>query len=269
MSDDHSCAQFFLPQDKQEDAIQAAINEHPGNASEGHIDMAVEIGKFWKPGRTLRVSLRGGTPYVRSKVQLFANVWSEYANIRFQFVQQEPAEIRVSFEPNNRSWSYVGTDALVIDSNEPTMNFGWFHDNTEDSEFSRTVVHEFGHALGCIHEQSQPHAVIHWNKERVYQYYATLGWSRGEVDSFVFFKFDPSTVKSSEYDPLSIMHYPIPKDFTTDGFVVGWNTHLSEKDIQFIKTIYPRANPSFSIGKAKAGSMDKAVEVGTAQTVQA
>ena len=83
------------------------------------------------------------------------------------------------------------------------------------------------------------------------------------------FRFDPSTVKSSEYDPLSIMHYPIPKDFTTDGFVVGWNNHLSEKDIQFIKTIYPRANPSFSIGKAKAGSMDKAVEVGTTQTVQA
>lgn len=269
MMEGHSCAQLSLPRDKEQDAIQAAINENPRNASKSPIDLAVEVGKFWKPGRTLRVSLRGGTPYVRSKVQLYAEVWSEYANIHFQFVEQEPADIRVSFVPNNSSWSHVGTDALMINGQEPTMNFGWFNDNTQDMEFSRTVIHEFGHAIGCIHEQSQPHADIHWNKEYVYQYYAPMGWDRDDVDRNVFFKFSPTAVESSDYDPLSIMQYPVPEGFTTDGFVVGWNTQLSEKDIQFIKTIYPRANAPFTLGKPKTDSLDKTVKVATAQPVQA
>jgi len=52
------------------------------------------------------------------------------------------------------------------------MNFGWFDDNTSDSEFSRTVIHEFGHALGMIHEHQHPLAAIPWDKDKVYTYYA-------------------------------------------------------------------------------------------------
>ncbi len=56
------------------------------------------------------------------------------------------------------------------------MNFGWFDDSTPDNEFSRTVIHEFGHALGCVHEHSSPAATIPWNRDAVYAYYlATQG----------------------------------------------------------------------------------------------
>lgn len=35
------------------------------------------------------------------------------------------------------------------------------------------------------------------------------------------------------------MLYPIPKELTTNGFEVGWNTHLSETDKAFMGQIYP------------------------------
>jgi len=37
-----------------------------------------------------------------------------------------------------------------------TMNFGWLTPDTEDSEYQRVVLHEFGHALGLLHEHQHP-----------------------------------------------------------------------------------------------------------------
>lgn len=51
------------------------------------------------------------------------------------------------------------------------MNFGWFTNYTSDTEFSRTIIYEFGHALGLHHEHQSPTANIQWNKEKVYEYY--------------------------------------------------------------------------------------------------
>ena len=119
------------------------------------------------------------------------------------------------------------------------MNFGWFNDNTEESDFCRTTLHEFGHALGCIHEQLQPQADIKWNKGFVYEYYEKLGWTRTDIDLALFQKYNSAETINSDYDPLSIMQYPLPPGFTTNGFVVGWNNQLSQTDIDFIRKIYP------------------------------
>lgn len=54
------------------------------------------------------------------------------------------ANIRVSFQPNKGSWAFVGTDHLSYKSPEPTVNFGWID--------VPTIIHEFGHCLGMIHE---------------------------------------------------------------------------------------------------------------------
>ncbi|PSS28493.1 hypothetical protein PHLCEN_2v2974 [Hermanssonia centrifuga] len=246
MSQLHSCAQLFLPAEDSERAIQAALTENPKNAihhsGTGHIALALSVRKLWAAGRTLRVSFRGGSDFVRSKVKQYAAIWSQYANIHFEFVAQEPAEIRVAFDLNGQSWSYVGTDCLAIAAAAPTMNLGWFTDSTPDEEFSRTTIHEFGHAIGCIHEHQQPKAKINWNKEVVYRYYAENdNWSREYVDQQVFAKYDAvrDNIESSKFDGSSIMEYPIPPGFTTDGFTVGWNNHLSANDIDFIGRMYP------------------------------
>ncbi|THG96395.1 hypothetical protein EW026_g5430 [Hermanssonia centrifuga] len=274
MSQPHACAQLFLPAEDSERAIRAALTENPKNATYfsaptpdgvaadagmggAPMALALSVRKMWAAGRTLRVSLRGGSEIVRSKVKQFAATWSQHANIHFEFVDQEPAEIRVGFEMNGRSWSYVGTDCLTIAAADPTMNLGWFTDVTPDDEFSRTTIHEFGHAIGCIHEHQQPNARINWDRNFVYNYYAVnSGWSRAQVDSQVFAQYDAvrDNIQSTVFDGTSIMEYPIPPGFTTDGFTVGWNNHLSANDIQFIGTMYPF--PPTSLTSLETGSFN-------------
>ena len=121
--------------------------------------MAVILSKKWSPGSTVRCLFLDGSPKMRKKVEAQARHWEKYANIKLKFVDAAPAEIRISFKADPGSWSAVGRDALntqYFPKHQPTMNFGWLDDNTDDTEYSRVVRHEFGHALGCIHEHQQP-----------------------------------------------------------------------------------------------------------------
>lgn len=206
-------------------------------------DLANIPAKKWANGQTLRVRFLDGDDYVRGKVMQYAPVWSQFANIRFQFVAAGDAEIRVSFVQGAGSWSYIGKDS--INSNVPqsvaSMNFGWFNAATEETEFSRTILHEFGHALGMIHEHQSPAAGIPWNRPAVYYYYyTTMGWDSATVDEQIFRQYEQSQTNFSQYDRLSIMHYPIPAALLTDpAFAVGWNTNLSASDAAFVSIVYP------------------------------
>lgn len=198
----------------------------------------------WQTGQTIRVKFLNGNNFVQSKVKQYAKQWEQYANIKLEFVSSNSsANIKIGFKEgiyadDGGSWSYLGTD-----SNRQTqsMHFGWFNNNTSDTEFRRTTIHEFGHALGLIHEHQNPVAGINWNKEVVYREYAGAPnfWSRAQVDNNLFRRYERNTTNFSTYDPESIMHYSIPARHTTDGFSVGNNTELSATDKSFIASIYP------------------------------
>ncbi len=157
------CIDRVLPPEMADQAQLAAITENPANlASPEEMNqppsarsIALLKKKLWKPGRTLHVRFLDGDPQVKAKVAAFAAEWSKYANIHFAFDDAPNSEIRISFlQPG--SWSYMGTDALLIPPNQPTMNYGWLTPTTGDEEYSRVVLHEFGHAIGCIHEHQNP-----------------------------------------------------------------------------------------------------------------
>lgn len=47
------------------------------------LEMAMDMGRFWENGRTLKVRFLGGNDFVHQKVIKYAQVWEKYANIHF------------------------------------------------------------------------------------------------------------------------------------------------------------------------------------------
>lgn len=215
--------------------IKVCIDVHPDGDARG----AVITSKKWQPGQTLRVRFLDGDPIVHQKIEAVAHQWSQYANIRFEFGNDPNAEIRISCRTGG-SWSYLGKDALGVAQEQPTMNYGWLTPDSSDEEYSRVVLHEFGHALGCIHEHQHPEAGIPWNRDAVYRYYMEVNnWTKEQVDNNLFAQYGKDVTQFSHFDTQSIMLYAIPKELTTNGFEVGWNRYLSDTDKAFMGAIYP------------------------------
>lgn len=206
--------------------------------------LALRKDAFWPNGKKLRVRFLNGTPFVQGKVRYYSQLWEKYGNVDFLYVASGPADIRVAFKWNGDggSWSYVGTDSarFVTDQNKPTMNFGWFDENTRDEEFSRTTIHEFGHALGCIHEHQSPASTIKWNEAKVIaDAKANWGWSEAQVRSNILNKYAASQTSNTAFDRNSIMCYYFPANWTLDGVGTPTNYILSLIDKSFIGKMYP------------------------------
>ncbi|MBC8140397.1 MAG: N-acetylmuramoyl-L-alanine amidase [Armatimonadetes bacterium] len=256
----HVCTErdFAAEEAQYEDSIRGALAERPENrvplggerdtlAAVSRMPMpsiAFVYTRLWRPGRNLRIRFMDEpTDYVRERIMRYAKAWEEEANInlRFVFGTDPEAEIRIGLARGG-SWSALGTDALLRGRNQATMNYGWFDDSTDDEEFARTTIHEFGHALGAIHEHQNPRGnAIPWNKPAVYAYYRqTQGWTKQQVDFNLFQKYAVTQVNASRYDRRSIMHYAVPKEHVLNPqFAVGWNRELSPSDILFAQTQYP------------------------------
>jgi hypothetical protein len=245
-----SCIERWLPEDLCRKAAALSITERYGSAAESaekaraddQMKLALLRAYVWKPGRSLTIGFLDGSQRQRAMVIRHAREWEEYANISFNFVETPQAEIRISFNHDPGSWSMIGTMALVTPKDQPTMNFGWLRDDTDESEANRVVVHEFGHCLGAIHEHQHPLNGIPWNKERVYEFYAKPpnSWPREVVDRNIFQRFELNYTITGIFDPRSIMMYPIPPELTDGKFQVGLNTDLSLSDKMFIRIVYPR-----------------------------
>jgi serralysin len=207
------------------------------------ISIAIANTKTWTVGRTLKVSFFDGDEYVIEKVKSLFREWETYANIKFEFVDQK-GDIRVSFELDGRSWSALGRDAVARSIDKPTMHFGWLYPDTEDKEYRRTVLHEIGHSLGCIHEHQNPDPThkIRWNKEALYKYFKlTNGWNEEDVNINVIDRYDRELTNYSKFDNNSIMIYYIPPQLTEDHIAIGSEniSELSETDKEYMKIWYP------------------------------
>jgi serralysin len=196
--------------------------------------------KRWATGRTLRVRFFNGDSTLRARVFRTAVEWTRHANVRLVESGDRDAEIRIRFTSDGASWSFLGTDAGRVSPNSHTMQFGWLTPTSSDEEVGRVVLHEFGHALGLIHEHQSPAASIPWDTTAVYDYYnRRYGWNRSMVDAQIFRRYSETSTQYSAFDSLSIMQYAVPEELTLGDYAVGWNSTLSGADTAFARTIYP------------------------------
>lgn len=197
----------------------------------------------WQSGTQVKVRFVEGDPQLQERVRAVAEEWtgSSMANLSLQFVDEGDADIRIAFQQGDGSWSYLGTMCQQIPADEPTMNYGWLEPDSTDDELRRVVLHEFGHALGLIHEHQNPNRPIAWNRAAVI---ADLSgppnnWDEATIEHNIFKQYDPESLLSTPTDALSIMMYPIPASWTTDGFSADLNRDLSDTDQKFIRDAYP------------------------------
>ena len=212
----------------------------------GRTRAAFEIMKLWENGRTLRCRFIDGKAEVQAKVEAIAKEWEQFANLKLKFVASGASEIRISFLEKGFSWSTMGTDALTTGASEATMMYGWLEPDTPLREYQRVVRHEFGHAIGLIHEHQNPAAQgqIPWDKPKVYAYYAQQGWSKQDTDFNIFEVYAEDSTNHTAFDPTSIMEYAVPDELTVGSYAVGWNTELSPLDKSWTKKQYPMGAPA-------------------------
>ncbi len=62
---------------------------------------------------------------MQEKVRKYAYAWQPYINLQLDFVNDPEAEFRISFDRNDGSWSYVGTQAYsLLSRGGRTMRWG-------------------------------------------------------------------------------------------------------------------------------------------------
>jgi hypothetical protein len=263
-----------VPVHKQPEAADRSRYERPGNAPDPTLlgdalerlsELTESIGgplaadeihaeglvmftaKKWSVGRTINFYFMDGPQWARDKVMELGSRWLVQANLTFNVTpDRSMSDVRITFEPGG-SWSYLGTDNLIIPDDEPTMQLGWLLDSDvidDEDEWRRVVVHEFGHMLDFGHEQAHPEGTIDWNREAVLAYYQGPPnyWSASDVERQVFRKYSGAPVTNfSAYDKNSIMHYPIPPEFVLDpADAVGFNDSRSLRDKKTCALWYPK-----------------------------
>jgi hypothetical protein len=157
------------------------------------------------------------------------------ANLDFSWnVPVGGARIRVRFGPGG-NWSRIGRNALsVTDTAQPTMNI--------EQNIDYILKHEFGHALGLRHEHQHPGGTIQWNEASVIAAMANQNppWTAEYTRENIFTRFDENTrcIGDPNLNPNSLMMYPIPREWTTNGFSSNPSSKIEDRDLMCVRGLY-------------------------------
>lgn len=194
--------------------------------------------KQWPNGSTIKITFKGGTSTQQDMVRQIAPEWCEFANLKFEFTNNPGSTIRVSFDPDDGAWSYIGLDNLEIPVNAATLNLGWQDRNV--------ILHEFGHMVGLAHEHQNPQGGIVWNEAAVIADLkgAPNFWDEATIRHNVIDKYSSDQIIGTAFDPQSIMLYAFPGTWTVSGQGTDFNGDLSKQDKDFVASsqMYPAAN---------------------------
>jgi hypothetical protein len=216
----------------------------------------------------IKIAFLDGTPQQQQFVQKTITDGLQPLVPKLKFVWGVPVEqsmMRISFALRGQAWSAIGNECLSVPIPQPTMNLGWLDDDTDFDApqykgTGQVVLHEFGHAMGMIHEHQNPvNNPINWNTQAVY---TALGgppnnWSKEQIDQNMFMKYGSATLcptaktalekqnycqgemtNGSTYDSTSIMEYLFPASWTMGGNPIPVNTTYSKLDKEWLIKYY-------------------------------
>ncbi|KAJ7438411.1 hypothetical protein B0H11DRAFT_2105041 [Mycena galericulata] len=226
--------------------------------------VVAKVDRLWEAGSTVTYSFvqPAGTAKQQAKVHKVILEWLPYANVNFVFAEKD-GKLRISFDPDTGSWSYLARDCELIAANQATVNFGWVADTTDITNDDRAVIlHEFGHVLGLIHEHQSPArgATITLDIDAVYAWYGySQGWDEKTIDEQIINTYNASDVSNySQFDDESIMLYPMPAWMNEQNIEITMNYTLSDFDKAYMLINYPRVQ---ALHSEPLWTLDHALEV--------
>jgi Astacin (Peptidase family M12A) len=215
----------------------------------------------WPQNATLKVCYLSGTRQARERATKAALELQSYMNLNLDFgTVTDPRrckgdnseQIKIGFVndgPDAGYWSYLGTQS----TNFPhSMNLGGFGANTlpiPEAEFRGIVLHEFGHALGLLHEHQSPKAGCdaELDPTQLKNWANRVGWDEQQLQVNIKAYLPAKEIRATPHDRASIMHYSLPPELFKSGknskCWVPKNNVLSVTDKTFIASIYPKSIP--------------------------
>lgn len=117
------------------------------------------------------------------------------------------------------SWSFYGCTATSVPAEKPTMKLSFTGRAPEKYKF--LILHEFGHALGLIHEHQREDAPILYNDQNLREFvknrlkYQNSSHTPTDIENQIKYQWGKLTggfpgygkPLSSRYDKDSVMHY--------------------------------------------------------------
>ncbi|WFU55715.1 M12 family metallopeptidase [Bradyrhizobium pachyrhizi] len=179
---------------------------------------------LWPAGQTLMVCFYDGDSELKALFVATAQKWLQGTSLKadfglapnFRTCGSNVSDIRVTFLQKGY-WSYIGTDSLHaevvkkgaslnIETNGlpfRSLNLPWI---------AEAITHEFGHALGLLHEHQSPASrcgdEFDWGKITNFAK-DKWGWTAEEVRTNFAPYVDAPRLRTTPYDKNSVMHYAL------------------------------------------------------------
>jgi len=227
------------------------------------VGLAGITNNLWEPNSTLKVGFDFSDYCVPSNLRsefinqilAIAGEWSLHGSIQLTYEKNKSnCDIVIGFKSHKGTYSYLGTDSLILISKgknsmniDPTWVSSLWDLDKESTNFYRiytqhAIKHEFGHALGFIHEHQRADRPFHWDKEWMRANFDQLGlptWA--SVRSNYIIKEDMVNLTYGNYDFKSIMNYDWVADATIEKIASNLEDilNISNKDKNQMEVLYP------------------------------
>jgi hypothetical protein len=201
--------------------------------------------KLWGPKQTVTWGfvMRPPDSRIGAACEQAVEQWQTITGLTFsRQASATNAQIRVSFQDRVGHYSLIGTDSAVpsFSPNRSRQRESLNIDPGNAAEYLRVALHEFGHAIGMVHEHQHSRS-IQWDRNKVItHFWLTQGWDAAKTQFNVIDRVNgPEYELTDRRDPKSIMHYWFPRSLHTSSDVPETpNDRISEDDEAFVRRMY-------------------------------
>lgn len=174
----------------------------------------------YEPGDRFTVQINGPSDFKKQVQHVLETKVFPYVNLAFEIVDRDGACLI------DDRWASGGV-CMGSGTRNPTLHL------SNHTQF--LIVHEFGHALGMMHEMRSPSVGLTWVKSALQAKYAS-----GNLDTYrqIMKQFNPDKVVALPFDETSVMGYPLPASSNKQGVEIKPSNEFTALDKKWLRMTY-------------------------------